>query len=196
MIRAMAMMMGILMLTAACSQFGHTPTAPPPMPNTPTPIPVPSLTPTPTATATFEWKNLFFRCSINEYEDAWVDLNLHWSDGAYTGNFFLTHIMARARVLLHPPEPLLILCTAIDARTWKEWDRPERLRFLKCTLTSIDGPHAIHEFRLTDYGPAVLYEYRPSTFYLDVDLASKQANQPGLFHMQVACVPSSVYSDF
>ena len=96
MIRVVMMMMGILMLTAACSQFGHTPTAPPPMPNTSTPIPVPSLTPTPS----FEWEKLFFRCSINEYEDHWTHLNLYWSEGVYAGNFFLTHIMARARCFL------------------------------------------------------------------------------------------------
>ena len=183
--------MGILMLTAACSQFGHTPTAPPPMPNTSTPIPVPSLTPTPS----FEWEKLFFRCSINEYEDHWTHLNLYWSEGVYAGNFFLTDIMARARVFLQPPEPLLIICDAIDSRTWQEWDRTQRLQTLNCTLASIDEPSAVHEFKLTDDGPDVLYEYRPSTFYLDLGLASKQANQPGLFHMQVACTPGSVYPD-
>ena len=185
MIRAMVALLGILMLTGACSPFGHTPTSVPPIPHTATP----ASTPTPS----FEWEDLFFRCSITAYNDNWTNFNLYRSEGVYVGNFFLTHVMARARVILQPPDPLVVWCGAIDSGTYQEWDRTQRLQTLNCTLASIHGPGADHEFKLTDYGPDVLYEYRSSTFYLDLALASRQVEERGLFQMQVACTPGPVY---
>ena len=181
MFRGMLIMV-ILTCAAACSQFGNdpTPTNPPPLPHTPTPTP------------TIEWGSMYFDCSVgsHEYQGAYSEFNLRWSQGRYDGHFFLNRELAYAR-LHDPPQVMNFHCDLKDQETDKLLEDTERPKKLDCVLSSVDISDSIQEFAIHNINNRFYY----SQLYLLLDVAWQQARHYGLFQMQVSCVPSALYSD-
>ena len=183
MIRAGIVIMGLVFM-AACSQFGNHPTSTPPQPTVIAPV-------ASTLTPAIDFTNLWWDCHIH-YRQEELHLSLQWNAEAYDGDFFLPREMAWDR-LEEPPKPFNVHCQPMDRSTDAVWDRVEHGRFyFDCTL-SLSATKGITSFRMR--GPVRDSWYITSSVYLPLDVAWGQANQRGLFQMQVACGLTPVYPE-
>ena len=188
MIRVIVVLLGILMLTGACSQFGDTPTPRPPA-STPTP------TETPTPGPNLEDMSLY--CGYKGYEVPNIRFRMEWDHDAYVGSFFLSYDVARTRFQT-PPAWIHIGCTAIDQFQDREMDQTWRPSSIDCVVDSPDVLSARHELRLdaviyprSDNPEKDVVAYNSAGFYILLDLAYSQLQSRAQFLMEVVCVPSN-----
>ena len=182
MFRGMLIMV-ILTCAAACSQFGNdpTPTNGPPLPHTPTPTP------------TISWGSMYFDCRVGlfEYQGAYSEFNLRWSQDSYDGHFlFSLHWGPLSHTRLHdPPQIMRFRCNLKDPETDKLLDDTERPKRLYCVLWFVAISDSIQEFTIHNIDNQLYYSE------LLLDLPWQKARDYGRFQMQVSCVPSALYSD-
>ena len=194
MIRAVVVM-GILVLTTACSQVGDHPTP------TPTLVPSPNgLNPISPSTINDALADLAFACDVGVRGtgDEAVRLELRFDNGFYYGTFPFSMPASSTRAVIQDMDAPQLACVPVDTATGGIWDRASLVMssmYLHCEVGSV------MDETLSEY-PAILGWEGPTHrlfagfFHLSSDHLNRAARTLGrIERMDAVCLPVDVATD-